>query len=223
MCLQSAASAQTQPVHEPSVLRVVTTSELLILDPLWTSTLVTRNHGYMVYDTLFSPDANGIMRPQMVDHWEIDATGLLWSFTLRDGLFFHNGDPVTAKDVVASLKRWGGRDSLGQQMFRAIKDIYAPSKKSFVLAFKYPFPMTIEALGKPSSVPAFIMPEYIAQTPIKRQITDATGSGPFIFAAQEFKRGEKAVYIKNIFVVIVVKKIVFHLSEIAEFCKFWRT
>lgn len=191
------AAIRAQAPDEPSVLRVVATSELLVIDPLWTSAHVTRNHGYMVYDTLFSPDANGIMQPQMVDRWNVDATGLLWSFTLRDGLFFHNGDPVTARDVVASLKRWGHRDSFGRQLFHAMRDISATSEKTFELAFNHPFPMTIEALGKSSSVPAFIMPERVAATPSGRQITDATGSGPFIFVPQEFKRGQKAVYVKN--------------------------
>ena len=98
------------------VLRFVQNGNLTILDPIWTTAYVTRDHGYMIYDTLFSTDAKNAVQPQMVDKHDVSADKLLWTFTLRDGLEWHDGKPVTAEDCVASLKRWGARDPMGQKL-----------------------------------------------------------------------------------------------------------
>ena len=81
-------------------------SDLKILDPIWTTAYIVRNHGYMVYDTLFATDEKGEIKPQMVDKYEVSADKLTHTFTLRDGLLWHDGQPVTAEDCVASIKRW---------------------------------------------------------------------------------------------------------------------
>src|SRR5215218_8358917 len=99
--LVSSASAQDK------VLRVVPHSNLNILDPIWTTQYMARNHGYMVYDTLFATDANSKIQPQMVERWTVSPDKRLWTFTLRDKLEFHDGKPVTGEDVIASLSRWG--------------------------------------------------------------------------------------------------------------------
>ena len=179
------------------VLRVVPTADLKILDPIWTTAFITRDHGYCVYDTLYGMDNAGNFKPQMVDKHAISADGLSWTFTLRKGLAFHDDKPVTAADVIASLKRWGQRDSLGQRMFAAMDKIEAVDANSFRMVFKTPFGMVIEALGKPSAYPAFIMPARVAATPPNQQISDTTGSGPFIFKKDEYRPGEKVVYVKN--------------------------
>ncbi len=88
-------------------------SDLKILDLIWTTAFIVRNHGYMIYDTLFALDGELKIKPQMVDTWKISDDKLTWTFTLRDGLEFHDGQPVTTEDVIASLKRWATRDSLG--------------------------------------------------------------------------------------------------------------
>ena len=93
--------------HAQGTLRMVAHSDLKILDPIWTTAFISRNHGYMIYDTLFSKDADLVVQPQMVDKWTTSDDKLTWTFTLRDGLEFHDGAPVTSEDVVASLKRWG--------------------------------------------------------------------------------------------------------------------
>ena len=98
-------------------------SDLKILDPIWTTAYITRNHGYMIYDTLFAIDANGQIKPQMVDKYELSADKLTWTFTLRDGLQWHDGAPVTAEDCVASIKRWGARDAMGQKLMTFVKDM----------------------------------------------------------------------------------------------------
>src|SRR3982074_3841771 len=106
--------------QEAKVLRVVPQSDLKILDPIWTTAFVTRNHGYAIYDTLFGVDAEGKVQPQMVGAYSTSADGKTWTFTLRDGLAFHDGKPVTSSDVIQSIKRWGQRDSLGQKMMAAL-------------------------------------------------------------------------------------------------------
>ena len=107
-CVAVAGTAQAQ-----TTLRVVNHSDLKILDPIWTTAYIVRNHGYMIYDTLFALDGNLEVKPQMVDKWTTSDDKLTWTFTLRDGLEFHDGTPVTADDVVPSLKRWAVRDPAG--------------------------------------------------------------------------------------------------------------
>jgi hypothetical protein len=114
------------PVHaQQNTLRVVMHSDLKIVDPIWTTAYITRNHGYMIYDTLFAMDAKGDIKPQMVDKWTVSPDNLTWTFVLRDGLMFHDDKPVTSEDVVASIKRWAQKDSLGQKLFSFVKD-FAP-------------------------------------------------------------------------------------------------
>lgn len=179
------------------VLRMVPQADLKVLDPIWTTAFVTRDHGYMVYDTLFGIDEQGKVRPQMVDSYSSNPDGTSWSLTLRDGLVFHDGKPVTSADVVQSLKRWGQRDGLGQKMFASLETIDTDGDKTIKLQFKQPFGMVLEALAKPSSTPPFIMPEEVAKTPATEQISSTVGSGPYVFKADEFRPGEKAVYVKH--------------------------
>lgn len=190
-------AAFTAAQDQPKVLRMVPQADLKILDPIWTTAFVTRTHGYMIYDTLFGVDANGKVQPQMVDKHTASPDGKTWSFTLRKGLAFHDGQPVTSADVIPSLKRWGQRDGLGQKMFAALDKIEAVDADTVRLTFKEPFGMVLEALSKPASNPPFIMPKRVAETPADKQIDDTTGSGPYIFKKDEFRPGEKVVYAKN--------------------------
>ncbi|ABC21780.1 ABC transporter substrate-binding protein [Rhodospirillum rubrum] len=191
------AAPATRAAEGPKVLRIVPQADLKILDPIWTTAFVTRNHGYMIYDTLFGVDAEGVIHPQMVDRYEASADAKSFRFTLREGLAFHDGQPVTATDVIASLKRWGARDNLGQKMLASLESIEAVDAKTVAMTFKTPFGMVLDALSKPSSVPAFIMPARVAATPPDQQITDTTGSGPYMFVKDEFRPGERVVYAKN--------------------------
>jgi peptide/nickel transport system substrate-binding protein len=140
------------PASAQVTLRAAMHSDLKIIDPIWTTALISTHHGYMVYDTLFAFDAQLAVQPQMVDKYTLSDDRVTWTFTLRDGLAFHDGAPVTTDDVIASIKRWGARDSVGQKLL------------SFVAAM---------------------------------EVVDATGSGPFIFVKDQWKAGEKAVYVKN--------------------------
>ena len=180
-----------------TALRVVNHSDLKILDPVWTTAYIVRNHGYMIYDTLFAMDANLQVKPQMVDKWTVSDDKLTWTFTLRDGLLWHDGTPVTSDDVVPSLRRWAVRDPLGQILWTKVTEIKAVDPKTFQIRLKAPTGIMLEALGKPSSVVPFIMPKRVAETDPFKQISDYTGSGPFIFVKDQWKPGDKTVYFKN--------------------------
>ncbi len=184
-------------VAQDKVLRVVPHSNLNILDPIWTTQYMARNHGYMVYDTLFGTDEKNKIQPQMVEKWTESPDHRLWTFTLRPGLAFHDGAPVTGEDVIASLSRWGKRDAMGQKLMSFVERMDAPQPHTFRIFLREACGFVLEALGKPSSNVPFIMPKRIAETPTDKQIDDATGSGSYIFAKNEFKPGDKAVYLKN--------------------------
>src|SRR5687768_18486194 len=109
LCAALSIIGASVPASAQSTLRVVMHSDLKIVDPIWTTAYIVRNHGYMIYDTLFATDANGQIRPQMVDRYDLSADKLTYTMTLRDGLAWHDGKPVTAEDCVASIKRWGAK------------------------------------------------------------------------------------------------------------------
>src|SRR6185312_14598315 len=142
---------------------------------------ISRNFGYMVYDTLFAQDASGTPKPQMVDTYTSSKDGKQWSFTLRPGLKFSDGSAVTAADCVASLQRWAARDGLGRAMTAAGAEWKATGADTFTLTLKEPFGQVLDALAKPSGFPPIVMPERMARMPATAPLTEVMGSGPFIF------------------------------------------
>jgi peptide/nickel transport system substrate-binding protein len=181
---------------QQKTLRFVPHSDLKILDPIWTTAYITRNHGYMVYDTLFAMDDKGDIQPQMVAKTDISADQLTYTMTLRDGLTWHDGAPVTSEDCVASIKRWAAKDSMGQKLMTFVSAIEAPDAKTIVIKLKQPTGLVLLALGKPSSNVPFMMPKRVAETDPNKQIEDFTGSGPFVFKKDEWQPGSKIVYVK---------------------------
>jgi peptide/nickel transport system substrate-binding protein len=181
---------------EEKVLRIVPPSNLTVLDPIWTTAYITRSHGYMVYDTLFGMDSKGRIQPQMVDKYEVSKDRKTWTFTLREGLEFHDKKPVTSEDVIASLKRWGKRDTMGQRLMATMDGMEAVDAKTFRLRLKEVYGLVVESLGKPSVNVPFIMPKRVAETSSDTQIDDYTGSGPFEFVKEEWRPGERIVYRK---------------------------
>jgi peptide/nickel transport system substrate-binding protein len=178
-------------------LRVAPHSDLKVVDPIWTTALISVNHGYMIYDTLFALDEKLIPQPQMVDRYTMSADKLTWTLTLRDGLEWHDGAPVTADDCIASLKRWGARDTMGQKLLSYVTELAAPDAKTIRMTMKEPYGLVIQTLAKPGANVPFMMPKRVADTDPGKQITDMTGSGPFIFKQDEWRPGEKVVYVKN--------------------------
>ncbi|WP_420404045.1 ABC transporter substrate-binding protein [Nisaea sp.] len=178
------------------VLRVIPHADLKNLDPIWTTAYITRNHGYLIYDTLFAMDESFKPQPQMVDTWETSSDGKVWTFKLRDGLKFHDGADVTSEDVIASLKRWGARDGMGQKLMEQMDEMVAVDAKTFQFKLKSAYGLVLESIGKISSNVPFIMPARIAATDPFEQISEHIGSGPFKFEADQWVPGSTVVYTK---------------------------
>jgi peptide/nickel transport system substrate-binding protein len=187
-------SAWVGLAHAGSTVRAVMHSDLKILDPIWTPATITRLHGYMVYDTLFAMDEDGQIKPQMVQNFDVSADKLTYTFTLRDGLLWHDGQPVTSEDCVASLRRWSARDVT---VFTDFVDGFSViDAKTFALRLKQPTGLVLSALGKSAGIVPFMMPRRVAETDPGKQISDNTGSGPFVFKRDEWRPGDSAVYSK---------------------------
>ncbi|MFC5587014.1 ABC transporter substrate-binding protein [Nitratireductor kimnyeongensis] len=193
--LMAGLGTTTPALSQDKTITAVMHSGLRVLDPIITTAHITRNHGYMVYDVLVAVDENFAPQPQMAD-WTISDDNLTYTFTLRDGLKFHDGAPVTAADAVASLQRWGKRDSGGQLIFDVTESLEASDDKTIVWKLKTPFPALLDTVGKQSAVPPFIMPERVAGGSADETITDYTGSGPFVFVADEYQPGVSVTYRK---------------------------
>ena len=169
------------PAQSNKTLRVVMHSDLKILDPIWTTAYIVRNHGYLIYDTLFALDGKLAPKPQMVESWTVSDDQLTWTFKLRDGLKWHDGQPVTTADVLPSIKRFTDKDALGGLLAKSTKAMTAVDDRTFQIVLNEPFGLMLKALAKSASVPLFIMPKRVAETPVSQQFSDTTGSGPFIF------------------------------------------
>lgn len=178
-------------------LRFVAQADLKILDPVWTTAYITRNHSYLVYDTLFGTDEKLQVRPQMVEKHSVSPNGMKYTFTLRDGLKWHDGKPVVAEDCVESLKRWGQKDRFGRLLMAHTAGIAAVDSKTFTLDLGERFGPVLEALGKPSSNVPFMMPARIAATSPDEQIKEIVGSGPFRFVREEWQPGNQVVYVRH--------------------------
>ena len=175
------------------VITAVLESEAVILDPHQTTAAISRSFGYHVFDTLFAMDNAGAIHPQMVDRYRTSADGLTWDFTLRPGLVFHDGAPVTAADCVASLKRWMPLDGMGRMLAAAMADITSTATDSFAIALKRPFPLMLDVLGKPNAAVPFIMPARILPPGKSDRIKEIVGSGPFMFDASRWRPGDSMV------------------------------
>jgi peptide/nickel transport system substrate-binding protein len=186
----------SQAMAKGKTITAVMHSDLRVIDPGFTTAYITRDHGYMVFDTLLATDSNFKVQPQMADV-KVSDDKLTYTFTLRDGLKWHDGAPVTAEDCVASLKRWGRNDNMGQKLMDFTASIEPIDAKSFALKLKEPYGLVLESIGKPSSYTPFMMPKRLAETPAGQQIKEQIGSGPFKFVQAEFQPGVKAVYEKN--------------------------
>jgi len=177
-----------------NVLRFVPYVDLAILDPMVNTASQTRTHGYLVFDTLYAQDTNYRAQPEMVAGHQTENDFTLWHLTLRDGLRFHDNTPVLARDVVASLKRWGAADPAGRALFAVVAELSAASDKVVTFRMRQPYRLLPDVLGKISPSMPCIMPERLASTPATKAVTEVVGSGPFRFVADERVPGARAVY-----------------------------
>jgi peptide/nickel transport system substrate-binding protein len=180
-----------------ATLKFVPQANLTLLDPIITTALVTTNHAHYVFDTLYAAAADGIPKPQMASGADVSADGRTWKIGLRDGLKFHDGSPVLARDCAASIARWAKREPYGQLLDKVVDSYGSADDKTIEIKLKKPFPLLLNAIGKPDSSLAFIMPERLAQTDPGKQVTEMIGSGPYRFVASEFSTGNRVVYEKN--------------------------
>ncbi|PWC28140.1 ABC transporter substrate-binding protein [Teichococcus aestuarii] len=176
------------------VLKFVPQADLAVADPIITTAYVTRNHSYLIWDTLYGFDEDYKPQPQMVQGHVVEENGRRVTMTLRDGLKFHDGEPVRARDCVASIQRWAKRDALGQVMMTVVDELSAPDDKTILFRLKQPFPLLFEALGKPSTPVCFMMPERLAKTDATTAVKEMIGSGPFRFKPDERVPGARVVY-----------------------------
>ena len=172
-------------------LRFVPSAGLTSVDPLWSLATISFTHGYMVWDTLFGIDQNMVPHPQAVDRAEVSADELTWVFTLRDGLVFHDGETVRARDAVASVRRWSKKDPFGQTIASLTADMKALDDKRFQISLTQPFKQMLFAMGARN---VFVMPERLANTPVSEQFKEVVGSGPYRFLAREWQPGAVAHY-----------------------------
>ncbi|MBS7810948.1 ABC transporter substrate-binding protein [Roseococcus pinisoli] len=194
----AAAPALAMPAQLRSAtattLRFVPVVDLAFLDPIVTGAYVTRNHGYMVFDTLYGMDSNLGISPQMVEGHVVSDDDKRWDLTLREGLLWHDGTKVLARDCVASIRRWAKRDAFGEALLAATDELSASDDRTIRFRLKYPFPLLPTALGKVSVTCCFMMPERLANTDAFQQVPEMVGSGPFRFRADERVAGVRSVY-----------------------------
>ena len=179
------------------VLKFVPQSNLANFDPIWGTQYVVRNASQLVWDTLYGMDSKLQAKRQMVESEEVSADGLTWTFKLRDGLKFHDGEKVLAKDCVASIARWSNRDAMGLMLKAIQKELTAVDDRTFKWVLSKPYPKMLLALGKVGTPCCFIMPERIAKTDPFKQIEEYVGSGPMKFVRGDWKPGALAAFEKN--------------------------
>jgi peptide/nickel transport system substrate-binding protein len=179
-----------------TTLRLVPHADLKNLDPVWTTAYITRNHGYMIYDVLFAVNDKLEPQPQMIDSWTLSPDKKTYTFTLREGMRWHDGKPVRAADAVASILRWNEKDTMGQRLKKVIVEFRAMNDRTFVLKLSEPFGLLLDGWSKITSYVPFIMPERMAKTDPSKQVEEHIGSGPFKFKAEEWVPGSKVVYEK---------------------------
>jgi peptide/nickel transport system substrate-binding protein len=175
-------------------LRLVPHADLANFDPVWTNAFIVRNAGVLVWDTLYGVDAKLQPQRQMIEAEEVSPDALAWTFRLRPGLKFHDGEPVRATDAVASINRWAAREPMGTMIKAVENELAAVDDRTFRWSLKKPFPKLLLALGKLSTPCCFVMPERIAATDPFKQISEYVGSGPMRFVRREWVPGARAVF-----------------------------
>ncbi|MBR0684053.1 ABC transporter substrate-binding protein [Roseomonas eburnea] len=183
--------AQGNAAH---ALRFIPQADVTTVDPMSTTSYGVRNHGHMCWDTLYGLDADFVPRPQLCEGHAQEDGGLRWVFTLREGIRFHDGEPIRAADAVASIRRWALRDSLGQSLTERLAGMRALDDRRFEIRLRTPFGPMLDALAKPSSYPCFVYPQRFAEVDPARPFTEVVGSGPYRFVAEERLSGARAVY-----------------------------
>ena len=197
VAMAAIAIAMSQASAQPQTLRVSLDGDLQSLDPVASSSLITRIFGLTVFDVLIAQDSRGVYRPQMLESWESSPDRMTWTFTLRPGLAWHDGSPVTAEDCVASIRRWSQRDGVGRLMMAATAALSVVDERRFTLQLARPYGFVVETLGKPTNNIPVMMPARLAATDPARNIPEVIGSGPYRFSPGEYRPGNRTVVLRN--------------------------
>jgi peptide/nickel transport system substrate-binding protein len=198
----SATAISMSPLSMPAIaqkstlktLRIIHSTNLSSLDPVWTTEPGAKDYGFLTFDQLISVDEQYVPQPQMAEGWSIEDDGKTYIIGLRDGLKFHDGEPVRSQDCIPSIERWGARDGFGQMMMRFVDAMEVIDDRKFRIRLKKPFPLLPAAIGKSSSSQCFIMPERMAKTDPMTAVTESIGSGPYRFLRDEWVPGAKAAW-----------------------------
>jgi peptide/nickel transport system substrate-binding protein len=200
LAMSAACSGPSGPASgggaSSKVLRMIHTQNLASLDPIWTTAPGAKDYGFLTFDQLLAVDLNYKPQPQMAEGYTVENDGRAYVFTLREGLKFHDGEPVRSQDCIPSIKRWGARDGYGQLMMRFVDDFEVIDDRKFRIKLKKPFPLLPDAIGKSGASECFIMPERMAMTPPSEQVKEAIGSGPYKFLMDEWVSGSSAAWAK---------------------------
>jgi len=199
LAASAAACTASRPAWAASpktVLRWVPQADLALLDPVYTTVYITQIHAQLVFDTLYGLDDQYQPSPQMAQGHVSEDGGLRWTITLRDGLAFHDGTPVRARDAVASIRRWAKKDPMGRSLMQATQSLAALDDRTLQFQLNKPFPLILHTLGRPSGIMAGIMPERLAKLPETEAVKEVVGSGPFTFDASQWVSGSRVVYKK---------------------------
>src|SRR6516162_7607564 len=194
LSLAALAAPRIGRAERPNKMVFVPPIDLTVLDPIATALRSTRNHAYLVFDTLYGIDTNWAARPQMVEGHQVEEDGLTWTLILREGLRFHDKEPVLARDVVASIRRFAARINLADALMAATEELSAPDDRTVRFRLKRPFPHLPEALAGPGGIVPAIMPERLALTSPFKPVPEIVGSGPYRFLTDEHISGARAVY-----------------------------
>lgn len=199
----AAAAPMAASLSAPSIaqgvrpLRFIPQANLTVLDPVVTTAAVTQNHGYYIYDTLYAVGADQVPKPQMAEGHTISDDKRTVRIRLREGLRFHDGEPVLARDAAASLARWAKRDVFGQIADTRVDSWGVADDRTIEIKLKRPFALLLDAIAKPTANVGLVMPERIARTDPFTPVTETIGSGPYQFVRDEFVPGSRVVYRKN--------------------------
>ncbi|MDB5393611.1 MAG: hypothetical protein JWM91_1117 [Rhodospirillales bacterium] len=177
-------------------LRIIHSTNLASLDPIWTTEPGAKDYGFLTFDQLIAVDEHYVPQPQMAEGWSVEDDGKTYIIGLREGLKFHDGEPVRSQDCIPSIRRWGARDGFGQMMMRFVDAFEVIDDRKFRIKLTKAFPMLPAALGKSNSSQCFIMPERMAKTDPMTQVTESIGSGPFRFLRDEWVPGAHAAWAK---------------------------
>lgn len=193
---QSPPAAPMPPAASMKVLRVVPQADVAVTDPLYTTAWISTIHGTMVWESLFAWDSKLQAKPQMAKAWSTSPDGLTWRFTLREGLKFHDGSPVTTADVIPSLRRWMAIDAMAKKAAAVTVAMTPLDDGTFDWTLSQPVPGLLDTLAAAPSHFAVVMRAKDVPEPGK-PAASVIGSGPFRFNTELRLSGARVVYDRN--------------------------